>query len=293
MFSRLLSRTRPPTDDEIARELRDHLELDAEELAERGAGDDARFAAQRRFGNVSLTIEATRDEWGELRWRRLAQDLGTDIAYGIKRLRHAPGFALLTVLTTAIGVGATTAIFSVVNAVVLRPIPVADADRVVAFYETNPTNNAWTTSDPNFLDYRERARSFATMAAVAGRSAGGFAAVALLLAVIGLFGVVSFTVQERVPELGVRLAFGATPHRIVRLVMRDAGTVVAIGAVVGCVSAVLLSRFLSSMLFATATTDPPTYIAVVFVLLASAAVASYLPARRAGRVDPLVAMRER
>ncbi len=172
MFSRLLSRTRPPTDDEIARELRDHLELDAEELAERGAGDDARFAAQRRFGNVSLTIEATRDAWGELRWRRLAQDLGTDIAYGIKRLRHAPGFALLTVLTTAIGVGATTAIFSVVNAVVLRPIPVPDADGVVAFYETNPTNNAWTTSDPNFLDYRERTRSFATMAAVAGRSAG-------------------------------------------------------------------------------------------------------------------------
>ena len=173
MFSRLLSRTRPPTDYEIARELRDHLELDAEELAERGAGDDARFAAQRRFGNVSLTIEATRDEWGEIRWRRLAQDLGTDIAYGIKRLRHAPGFALLTVLTTAIGVGATTAIFSVVNAVVLRPIPIADADRVVAFYETNPTNNAWTTSDPNFLDYRERTRSFATMAAVAGRSADG------------------------------------------------------------------------------------------------------------------------
>ena len=172
MFSRLRSRTRPPTDDEIARELRDHLELDADELAERGAGDDARFAARRRFGNMSLTMEATRDAWGELRWRRLAQDLVTDIAYGIKRLRHAPGFALLTVLTTAIGVGATTAIFSVVNAVVLRPIPVPDADRVVAFYETNPTNNAWTTSDPNFLDYRERTRSFATMAAVAGRSAG-------------------------------------------------------------------------------------------------------------------------
>ena len=82
---------------------------------------------------------------------------------------------------------------------------------------------------------------------------------------------VSFTVQERVPELGVRLAFGATPHRIVRLVMRDAGTVVAIGAVIGCISALMLSRFLSSMLFATATTDPLTYVAVVLVLLASAA----------------------
>ena len=68
---------------------------------------------------------------------------------------------------------------------------------------------------------------------------------------------------------------------------------VVIGAVIGCLSSVVLSRFLSSMLFATATTDPLTYVAVVLVLLASAALASYLPARRAGRVDPLTAMRER
>jgi len=81
---------------------------------------------------------------------------------------------------------------------------------------------------------------------------GYFAAGAFLLAVIGLFGVVSFTVQERVLELGVRLAFGATPHRIVQFVMRDARIVVVIGAVIGCISALLPSRFLSSMLFAAA-----------------------------------------
>lgn len=109
---------------------------------------------------------------------------------------------------------------------------------------------------------------------------------------IGLFGVVSFTVQQRVPEMGVRLAFGATPSAVVRLVMRDAGKLVAVGAAAGCLSAVFLTRFLSTMLFATSTTDLSTYVMVVVVLLTSGALASYLPARRAARVDPLVAMRD-
>jgi putative ABC transport system permease protein len=119
----------------------------------------------------------------------------------------------------------------------------------------------------------------------------GFAGIAILLAAVGLFGVVSFSVQQRVPELGIRVALGATPGRIVRLVMRDAGVVVLSGAAIGCVSAALLSRFLSSMLFATGGTDALTYTGVVAVLVGSAVIASYLPARRASRVDPLLAMR--
>src|SRR5438105_5391627 len=98
-------------------------------------------------------------------------ELRSDLAYALRRLRLAPGFAALTVLTLALGIGASTAIFSVVNAVVLRPIPVPDAECVVQFYETNPTNNAWTTSEPNYLDYRDRTRTFATFAAVSGRGA--------------------------------------------------------------------------------------------------------------------------
>jgi putative ABC transport system permease protein len=171
MRRRWFSRASAPTDEEIARELRDHLELDAEELAAHGAGDDAPFAARRRFGNVSLALEATREAWGGFRWRRVYQDLGFDIAYAVRRLRHAPAFAALTVLTTAIGIGATTAIFSVVNAVVLRPIPVPDADHVVRIYETNPSNDSWTTSEPNYLDFRDRARTFAVMTALTGRNA--------------------------------------------------------------------------------------------------------------------------
>src|SRR5437868_839881 len=103
--------------------------------------------------------------------RRALQDLGADVSYTLRRIRNAPGFAALTILTAAIGVGATAAIFSVVNAVVLRPIPVPDADRVVRIYETNPANDAWSTSEPNYLDFRARARSFVAVAAISGRGA--------------------------------------------------------------------------------------------------------------------------
>ena len=119
-----------------------------------------------------------------------------------------------------------------------------------------------------------------------------FAAVALLLAAIGLYGVVSFNVQQRTTEMGVRLAFGATPGRLQTMVMRDAGVVIGIGLVVGCLGAVALSRLLSSMLYATTTLDLVTYAGVVVVIVVVAAIASWAPAHRASRTDPLVAIRD-
>jgi putative ABC transport system permease protein len=119
-----------------------------------------------------------------------------------------------------------------------------------------------------------------------------FAGVALLLAAIGLYGVVSFNVQQRSTEMGVRLAFGATPGRLQLMVMRDAGIVIAVGLVAGCAGAVALSRLMSSMLFETATLDALTYVAVVAVISVVAAAASYVPAQRASRTDPLVAIRD-
>jgi predicted permease len=121
---------------------------------------------------------------------------------------------------------------------------------------------------------------------------GGFATIALLLAVIGIYGVVSFNVAQRAPELGVRLAFGATPGRLARGVLRDSVLLVVVGAVAGCVGAAILARLITSLLFATDTWDAPTYAAVVGTLLAVAAAASYIPARRAARTDPAIVMRE-
>src|SRR5438874_4336979 len=99
------------------------------------------------------------------------REVPSDVLYALRRWRKAPVSALAVLTTLALGTGATTAMFSVVNSVVLRPVPVAEADRVVRIYETNPNSNAWTTSEPNYLDQRDRSRSFSTMAAIRGRSA--------------------------------------------------------------------------------------------------------------------------
>ncbi|HWE25197.1 MAG TPA: ABC transporter permease, partial [Myxococcales bacterium] len=95
----------------------------------------------------------------------------SDVRYALRRVRNAPTFAIVTIATLSLGIGATTAMFSVVNSVVLRPIPVQGADRLVRIYETNPTSDSWTTSEPNYLDFRDRARSYSMVAAIRGRGA--------------------------------------------------------------------------------------------------------------------------
>jgi putative ABC transport system permease protein len=120
----------------------------------------------------------------------------------------------------------------------------------------------------------------------------GFAAVALLLASVGIFGVISFSVTQRTSEIGVRLAFGASPGRVTFMVMRDAAAIVSLGAALGCAVAALLGHLITSLLFATKPIDAATYGSVLATLLIVSGIASYLPARRAARTDPAVALRE-
>ena len=121
-----------------------------------------------------------------------------------------------------------------------------------------------------------------------------FAALALLLASIGVYGVISYSIAQRIQEIGVRLALGATKASILRLVvgqgLRLAGVGLAIGALVALALTRLLSGF-SNLLYGVSASDPPTFLAVSLVLLAVAFLASYIPARRATRVDPMVALR--
>src|SRR5207253_1591671 len=120
---------------------------------------------------------------------------------------------------------------------------------------------------------------------------GIFAGVALLLASVGVYGVISYAVSLRNRELGIRVALGASSQRVVRLVLRQGLGLTIAGIALGAVAAAWLSRALRSMLFGVAGTDPITYLAVCTVLLAVATLASYLPARRAARVDPAVTLR--
>jgi putative ABC transport system permease protein len=117
------------------------------------------------------------------------------------------------------------------------------------------------------------------------------AAVALLLAVAGVYGVLSYSVSQRRSEVGVRMALGASRASVMRLVMAQGLVPVAIGLMAGVVGAVALSRFMTSLLFGMTPVDVPTYIVVATLLLGAAALACYLPARDAMRVDVLAALR--
>jgi putative ABC transport system permease protein len=121
---------------------------------------------------------------------------------------------------------------------------------------------------------------------------GVFALIALLLAAIGVYGVMAYGVNERTREIGVRVALGADPGDVVKLVIRGALGMTLLGVALGLVGGFMTSRLLGSLLFGVETTDLPTFLGAAVVILAVAALASWLPARHAANVDPAVALRD-
>jgi predicted permease len=118
-----------------------------------------------------------------------------------------------------------------------------------------------------------------------------FGAVALLLAVAGVFGVMAYSVSRRTREIGIRVAVGATYHDVVAMIVKQGLRTVFIGLAIGLVGSLALTRTLQSLLFGVTATDPLTFAAVVLLLMAVAVLACYIPARRATKVDPVVALR--
>jgi putative ABC transport system permease protein len=120
---------------------------------------------------------------------------------------------------------------------------------------------------------------------------GIFAGSALVLAMVGLYGVMAYITAQRTQEIGIRMALGAQRSDMLRMIFRQSFTLVIVGIVVGILASIGLTRFLATMLYGVQATDVATYAGVIGLLGIAAAVASYVPARRAMKVDPMVALR--
>jgi putative ABC transport system permease protein len=151
------------------------------------------------------------------------------------------------------------------------------------------------------LDPAQPARSVVSMDQLISRSLapdrfsmfllGGLAAMALVLATVGIYGIMAYTVSQRTHEIGIRMALGARPRDVLRLVVGQGMRLTAIGVVLGLAAAIALTRVMASLLFGVSATDAATFGGIAFLITGVAFLACYLPARGASRVDAMVALR--
>ena len=250
-----------------------------------------------------------------------------DLRFGFRMLAKNPGFTAVAVLTLALGIGATSAIFSAVYGVLLRPLPYPQPDQIVELREVSAQGQPMNFADPNFEDLRSQSRALAaaaeygawvesvsggseprrTMVAsvsrdffsvmgvepIAGRAFAaqdqhvGAAPVALLS--YGYWK--QYSVARRTHEIGVRMVLGAHAGDVLRLVLRQGLLTVAAGVAVGTGGSFVLTRAIQSLLFGVGANDPVTFAGVALLLTLVALLATYVPARRASRLDPVAALR--
>jgi putative ABC transport system permease protein len=145
--------------------------------------------------------------------------------------------------------------------------------------------------DMNFTPYRKMVENSLLRDRLMARLSGFFAILAMLLATVGLYGVIAYMVEQRTSEIGIRMALGANRGSILRLVLREASVLLGVGLLIGTVLSLAGGKAAATMLFGLKPTDIVTYALAVASLSAVAALASFLPARRAVRLDPMVALR--
>ncbi len=199
-----------------------------------------------------------------------------DLLFAARTFAKRPGFTAVAILTLALGIGATTAVFSIVDAVLLRPLPYKDPSLPVDDAETLSSRLSKKLAYPRF---RANVLAF-------------FALSALILSAVGLHGVLSQLVAQRIPQFGVRKAVGAQTHDPLFLIARQGGFPVLAGLAAGIGFTLAFSRVLSNLLYGIQPADPAALAIVSVALLAVAGLGILLPAIRAARVDPMVALRD-
>jgi putative ABC transport system permease protein len=398
--------TRDQMCSDLAEEIRLHVEEKIEELVASGMSrQEAESQARREFGNTTLIEERSREVWS---WARI-EDVWADCKYAWRQLKKSPAFAAAAILTLALGIGANTAVFSLVNTLLLKPLPYpspfanysfispsyfssigapllrgrdfTDADTLhsmpVTIINTSMATKYFHGEDPigkqvgvglttvpvrtivgivadikhvslreelepeMFVPYtqneiriwpsmqamqfavRTKADSaaitnelrqavaavdpelpvakFATLTNLVETSVtadrfsmlltGAFGALALLLATIGMYGVISYTVMQRMPEIGVRMALGAQRGQIFLLILKQGSRLAGIGIAAGLAATLATTHLMTRFLYEVQPTDPITIGVVSILLSVTALLACYIPARKATKVNPTIALR--
>jgi ABC-type antimicrobial peptide transport system permease subunit len=193
-----------------------------------------------------------------------------EIRFAFRRLVRSPGFVVIAVVTLALAIEASSAVLSLVNALLIRPLPYRAPQQLVLLLQhfKSPNLERIPVSPPEFA------------AAAVGGSARS----------VGIYGVMSFLVVQRTHEIGVRMALGAQRADVMRLVIGRALRLIAIGTAIGLLMALFSTWALQALLYQVSAVDLPTFFFVTFVLGLVALAASYLPAQRAMRADPMIAL---
>ena len=234
--------------------------------------------------------------------------LTRDLRAALRRLRRAPGLSTLVVLSLALGIGANTAIFSVARSVLFEPVPYPDPDRVV-LVDLYSRELRISMSARQAAVVQRLARSLERVEAISferidwrrgdstARLRGRFvtpelpSAMEMTLATVGVFGVTSYAAGQRRREIGIRLAVGAQARDVERLVVLQGLVPSLAGIVAGLAGAFALARVMGKLVHGVSVTDPTIYVSTALTLAAVSLIATWVPARRASRVDPILVLR--
>jgi hypothetical protein len=201
-----------------------------------------------------------------------------DLRHALRAFIRMPGFSVTAIVTLALGIGANTAIFSVVYALLLKPLPFREPERMIYVHDTYPGIAFPSVSWQTFVALRDGNRTLASLTAVA-------------LATVGIYSLVSYSVAQRTREIGIRVALGANAASVLRMIIGEGMTLALVGLALGLAGTWALTASLKTLLYEVSPADPLVLVATSGAVLLVTAAACFIPARRMMRVDPTVALR--